>query len=33
MALWVKNLMATAWVAAEVWVRSLAQGSGLKDPT
>lgn len=25
MAQWVKNLTAEAWVAMEVWVRSLAQ--------
>ena len=30
--LWVQNLTAVARVAAEAWVPSLAQGSGLKDP-
>ena len=29
---WVKNLTAAAQVAAEVWVLSSAQHSGLKDP-
>lgn len=29
---WVKNPIATAWVAAEVWVGSLARSSGLKHP-
>ena len=28
---WVKNSTAVAGVTAEVWVRSLAQSSGLKD--
>ena len=32
MAQWVKNLTAAIWVAVEVWVRSPAQCSGLKDP-
>ena len=32
MAQWVKSPTAMAWVAAEVWVQSLAQHSGLKDP-
>ena len=32
MAQWVKNLTAAAQVTAEVWVCSLAQSSGLKDP-
>ena len=31
-AQWVKNLAAAAWVAAEVWVRSLAGLIGLKVP-
>ena len=31
MALWVKNPTAVAQVAAELWVRSPAQHSGLKD--
>ena len=31
MVQWVKNLTAEAWVAVEVWVRSLAQQSRLKD--
>ena len=31
MVQWVKNLTAVAWVAAEVWIRSSALGSGLKD--
>ena len=31
MAQWVKNPTAADRVTAEVWVRSLAQGSGLKD--
>ena len=30
-AQWVKNLTAAAWVAAELWVLSQAQHSGLKD--
>ena len=32
MAQWGKNLTTEAWVAAEVWVQSLAGCSGLKDP-
>ena len=32
MSQWVKNPTAAAQVAVEVWVQSLAQGSGLKDP-
>ena len=32
MAQWVKNLTAATWVAVEVWVQSLAQCNGLKDP-
>ena len=32
MAQWVKNLTAVAQVIAGVWVRSLAWGSGFKDP-
>ena len=32
MAQWVKNPMAVAQVAAEVWVQSLARCSGLNDP-
>ena len=32
MAQWVKNLIVASQVAAEVWVRNLAQCSGLKDP-
>ena len=31
MAQWAKNPTAVAWLAA-MWVRSLAQCSGLKDP-
>ena len=31
MAQWVKNLNTGARIAAEVWVQSLAQHSGLKD--
>ena len=30
---WVKNLMAVDWVTVEAWVQSLAQQSGLKDPS
>lgn len=29
---WVKNQIAGAWVAAEVWVQSLARCSELKGP-
>ena len=32
MVQWVKNLTAVARVAVEVWVQSLTQCSGLKDP-
>ena len=32
MAQWIKNLNTVAWVDTEVWVRSLARCSGLKDP-
>ena len=31
--LWVKSPTAAAWVTAEAWVQSLAEHSGLKDPT
>ena len=32
MAQWVKNLPAVALIPVEVWVRSMAWYSGLKDP-
>ena len=32
MVQWVKNATAVAQAAAEVWVQSLAEHSGLKDP-
>ena len=32
MVQWVKNLTAVDWLSTEVWVLSLAQCSGFKDP-
>ena len=32
MVQWVKNLIAAAWVAVEVWVQSLVSRDTLKNP-